>query len=427
MAIDNEFNALNVEQVQTLTNIMAPDILQTPAIYNYDLFTQLRFKVLTGIEFKHTRVLSRRKGGITRRYDPADRDPNNYNPQIGYLEERELKTKLVWLRAFENLQNFREKEPFSILGTNGTYNAPVSEKIIRDMAVTSAEDIVANTIFGDGSRERTHPYSLFDGVDTLIAKEINEGKIGAANGNYLATGGFVAASAENQGEVYAKFKTFHNSLHPKLLAAKELIYYVSVETLEYIVDDYLKAYPGFQSGWANEGDIQKFRFFGLGNVTMIAHPIFGSGSRIIATVPENIEFGLDTLNDTNRVSMTNDPFDLNVMIFQVQSNMGMRIKDTTAPYFAVNDQVNIPRDGILGDYTKSTITVSSNNETWGSVAISPVKAEYTQGETVTLTATAETAGEFVKWSDEVTINPRTVVFNGAPAAYQAVFAAKSSD
>ena len=83
-------------------------------------------------------------------------------------------------------------------------------------------------------------------------------------------------------------------------------------------------------------------------------------------------------------------------------------KDATyTAYFAEN----------TGD-TLYTVTVNSNNEAWGAVTGS---GTYAVGTTVTLAAVPSENCSFVKWNDEVTDNPRTIIVTGN-ITYTAYFA-----
>ena len=53
-----------------------------------------------------------------------------------------------------------------------------------------------------------------------------------------------------------------------------------------------------------------------------------------------------------------------------------------------------------------TVTVNSNNEAWGTVTGS---GTYTSRATATLAAVPSADCHFVKWNDEVTDNPRTII------------------
>lgn len=65
-----------------------------------------------------------------------------------------------------------------------------------------------------------------------------------------------------------------------------------------------------------------------------------------------------------------------------------------------------------------TVTVNSNNETWGAVT---GNGTYTSGATATLAAVPATNCFFVKWNDEVTDNPRTITVT-EDITYTAYFA-----
>ena len=70
-----------------------------------------------------------------------------------------------------------------------------------------------------------------------------------------------------------------------------------------------------------------------------------------------------------------------------------------------------------------TVTVKSNNETWGSVTGS---GTYASGATATLAAVPSENCFFVKWNDEVTDNPRTVTVT-KDVTYTAYFAEETDD
>ena len=71
------------------------------------------------------------------------------------------------------------------------------------------------------------------------------------------------------------------------------------------------------------------------------------------------------------------------------------------------------------DYKK--LTVIANNDEWGVVEGG---GYYDNGKTATLTATANSGYCFVKWSDEVTDNPRTVIIT-QDSTFTAIFEANS--
>lgn len=66
------------------------------------------------------------------------------------------------------------------------------------------------------------------------------------------------------------------------------------------------------------------------------------------------------------------------------------------------------------------LTLKVNDGAMGSVAANPQKESYKKGDTVVLTATANTGYKFANWSDANTDNPRTIVIS-ANATYTAQF------
>lgn len=67
-----------------------------------------------------------------------------------------------------------------------------------------------------------------------------------------------------------------------------------------------------------------------------------------------------------------------------------------------------------------TLTLKVNDGAMGSVAANPQKEAYKAGDSVVLTATANTGYKFANWSDGNVENPRTIVIN-ANASYTAQF------
>ena len=80
---------------------------------------------------------------------------------------------------------------------------------------------------------------------------------------------------------------------------------------------------------------------------------------------------------------------------------------------------------VVGAYKKqAAITVASSNNEHGTVAKSPSKDTYTEGDEVVLTATPAAGYEFTKWDDDNTDNPRTVLATGEAKTYTATFSAE---
>ena len=143
---------------------------------------------------------------------------------------------------------------------------------------------------------------------------------------------------------------------------------------------------------------------------------------MIATVKYNFEFGTDLgPNSKAFVKVTNDPNDLNVLIYQVQTAQGVRIRQISADKFCVSTGTIKPIESVGGEYRDASITVGANIADGGTVSVSPEKDNYDKGDVVTLTASAAEGYTFEKWSDNVTLATRQISASGFPEVYQAVF------
>lgn len=408
------YHTLDESQVSIITKKLAPDIIMSPVLNNMDVFKKLYINVIEDVEFEQSQFVLRRKGGTARRYKQG----STLSSKVGYMEESVLRTEKIWDRYFENLTNFREKEPFSTLGANQTYNAPVSEFLLRRIAEAFALNVLSNSFFGKMSLGIDSGMGMYDGYWTKIDQLINSQRISKSAGNLVDMTPINGGPETEKGENYDSFVEWVDGWHPSLRNAEHVVVYMSPKTKRLIVESYMAKFTGFQKESNAESS---FRLFGMDNIELVSHAIIGDGNRMFATVPHNLEFGLDKENDWNKVMLSHDPNDMNNLIFQVQSNAGVRILDISASKFCVNNGSIQQIEQLNGDYQKDTLTVTSNNEEMGKVEVSPSKDEYTEGETVTLTATAEEGHHFVKWSDGATLSPRSLVYSGYPTTLQAIF------
>ena len=73
------------------------------------------------------------------------------------------------------------------------------------------------------------------------------------------------------------------------------------------------------------------------------------------------------------------------------------------------------------DYTPIPVTVTSNDDNFGTAAVTSAVAPYYFSQTIVIEATAEEHYHFVSWNDGVTDNPRTFILT-QDTAFQAIFA-----
>lgn len=419
MAVDNKHNALSVDQILTITREVEPDILESASLVNDSVFEDLKINVIRDLENVNSLIVFDRKVGTTRRYQAN----TPLNSKIGFMYERELKVALSWNRFTENIQNFREKVPFSVLGTNETYTFSNSQTafMLAQMAKTYSEDVLGNLFFGKQSRGIDDPYGLYDGYFAHIERDINAGRISVANGNYIEVDPIDGSDPVADYETAVKF---YQGLDVKLKMNPEILIYCSEITRTRIVQGYLQKYQGLQSvDVMNPG----FKFLDMPKARFVAHAAIGNGDCLIATLPYNLDFASDMNGAVSQpgIKIANDQNDFNVLIFQMQTAQGTRIRRISSDVFCVSSGKNDAIASLGGEYTENTLTVGVNDKSMGSVSVSPKQASYEEGDKVTLTATASEGYEFVKWSDNATVSPRTIVFGGFPETYEAIFQKKA--
>ena len=421
MAIDPKHNALNVDQVRTITREVESDIYESATLVNDAVFEEMQINVIRDLENVTSLMVYDRKVGTTRRYEPG----KPISSKLGYFHERELKVVLSWNRYYENIQNFREKAPFSILGSNETYSFQNTQTafILNHIALQYSQDLLSNLFFGKASKGTDDPYGLYDGYFTLIENDINSGRISLENHNYQEIDPIDGTDPEADYDTAVKF---YNNLDPKMKLQREILIYCSEATLARIARGYNMKFQGMQTT-----DVlnPSFRFFEMPKARFVTHAAMGEGDCMIATIPFNLDFGSDMNGAVTdgHIEMDRDQNDFNVLIFQIQTAQGTRIRRISSDVFCVSNGKNTPYGALGGEYSKDTLKAFANDSSMGSVDWSPKQEEYTEGDKVTLTATANEGFEFKMWADGATSNPRTYVYGGFPIEFEAVFQPKASE
>lgn len=400
---------MSLQDVQHMVDILRPEIIESPTFLNANVLSNLGITALTGIQFRDSQLVYVREAGTTRRYDSQKK----LKSTAGKLIERKLEVVLSWNRFVDNIQNYREKEPFSITPEN-TFNAPNSELAIRSIIASYNEDVFANLFHGDVNGINA-ALSLYDGYYTHIRKGINDGTVNVVPGANIIIG------ATDKAANWHSFKAWINALPTRLKAALELIVIMTDEAYAEIIEGYMSVYNHLTN--INDVDKPDFRFTTMPNVKCVHHPVTGKGSFMIATVPGNLDFGVDSLNNQTQVFVEKNSEDLNEYMFQIQSAQGTRIRRFEDAAFAVNDaDMNTPLLDIQGDYQTGTITLSCDSEQGTVECTNGVElADVKGGTSVALKATPAEGYKFKSWSDGIATATRTFVATGAPTTLVALF------
>lgn len=406
-------NALNLSQVQTVTEQLHTDLVARASMLNDQMADKLRLTVTTDVENIDKLFIFNDKGLLARQYKPGAVK----KVQLGTFTENPAKVILAVTHPQDNVQKYREKEPFHV-NPDGTNNAEKTQFLLGKIAERHARDVRANFFFGNEANDNLEDttanqvkrgLSLYDGIYTKIAKGITSGKISKTIGNLVETGDLMASSVTSQ-QAYEKFKAMYQAINDDLRAAEEIIAYTSSALADKIVEGYMLVHPQLAPSTLNEG----WKFSQMPNLTLVTHSAMGKGSQIIFALPGVLEYICDIRPEGQaNITVERDSDDHNLFNYQIQTAQASRIRDYSPRSICVNEQVNTPNSVPTGDYIADVFTVSTSDEKEGTVQITSGKKDlYAEGDIITVTATPKTQYKFAGWSDGATANPYNYTFEG---------------
>lgn len=406
-------NALNLSQVQTVTEQLHTDLVARASMLNDQMADKLRLTVTTDVENIDKLFIFNDKGLLARQYKQGAVK----KVQLGTFTENPAKVILAVTHPQDNVQKYREKEPFHV-NPDGTNNAEKTQFLLGKIAERHAQDVRANFFFGNEANDNLEDttanqvkrgLSLYDGIYTKIAKGITTGKISKTIGNLVETGDLMASNVTSQ-QAYEKFKAMYQAINDDLRAAEEIIAYASSALADKIVEGYMLVHPQLAPSTLNEG----WKFSQMPNLTLVTHSAMGKGSQIIFALPGVLEYICDIRPEGQaNITVERDSDDHNLFDYQIQTAQASRIRDYSPKSICVNEQVNTPNSVPAGDYIADVFTVSTSDEKEGTVQITSGKKDlYAEGDIITVTATPKTQFKFAGWSDGATANPYNYTFEG---------------
>lgn len=406
-------NALNLSLVQTVTEQLHTDLVARASMLNDQMADKLRLTVTTDVENIDKLFIFNDKGLLARQYKQGAVK----KVQLGIITENPAKVILAVTHPQDNVQKYREKEPFHV-NPDGTNNAEKTQFLLGKIAERHAQDVRANFFFGNEANAKLEEttanqvklgLSLYDGIYTKIAKGITSGKISKTIGNLVETGDLMASSVTPQ-QAYEKFKAMYQAINDDLRAAEEVIAYASSALADKIVEGYMLVHPQLAPSTLNEG----WKFSQMPNLTLVTHSAMGKGSQIIFALPGVLEYICDIRPEGQaNITVERNSDDHNLFDYQIQTAQASRIRDYSPKSICVNEQVNTPNNVPAGDYIADVFTVSTSDEKEGTAKItSGEKDLYAEGDIITVTATPKTQYKFAGWSDGATANPYNYTFEG---------------
>ena len=417
-------NFIGISALQEIAKKFSPQIVVGAAHFRPDVFTRMRIKVETGVQYQAIKTIMLRKGHTTERKVVGEK----LNSTIGYMVERKCVARLAWNHYTDNKDKYVELAIVDA-ADNTKFNYPLSEVAMMSAIANYGEDLFDCLWHGDDTidkADKTNPkwyLHLYTGFITYLANDIAAGLINAANGNLVTIGAIDAPATKDDADAYNQFVSFRDKWHSNLQNAQSVLVYCTEATGFNIARAYKNANGGYEGVKYNADGSYKFPEWN--NITVVPESSLGIGDKLIATVPDNFEYCVDSLNSRSGIFVkegsSDDYFDIN---YQVQSIQGTRVLNINASYFCMTTGSLVPKD-IAGDYTKDLFVVSVNDETMGSVTVGGKAPDNTVGyaanTSLELAASAKSGYEFVMWSDGVTSATRTVVTKGQPGGVIAIF------
>lgn len=416
---------IGISAVKQIAEKLEPNIVMGPAYFSKDELKRLGIKVLTGVQFKQTVMVLNRKGGTSRRKVVG----TPISSKIGYLTERTLTAHIIWNRFKHNEDDFQEK-PIQINGS-AEFHYPLAEEFITEIGKEFSDDLYANLFHGDEDSQ-DEAMNFFDGFQTIISKDIENGDISLAAGNLIPCDVLSAPTKEGDSASWDKLVAWIDKW-PAPLKRKNVLLYCSIAYGHYIADAYAQKHRNLKEVSYTPDANGNFKTMEYPKITFVPSDDFGQGTRMVVTTEGTLEFGVNGENHETYVGVQHgSDDDMKDIIFQIQTIAGCRVKNIVKSNFVTNGGT-IENVYCSGDYQKDAVYASANDDTLGSVAIkkidnTPVASgdEVAKGTTLVLTATAKGGATFKKWSNGATANPTQIVTTGDPIALTAFFEAPAS-
>ena len=425
-----ELTFIGLENVQSVANKLAPNIVMGPAFYMEEELARLGIKVETGVQYQMTKTIFAGKGGQTRKKEVG----NVQESKLGYMFSRKLTANICVHRVRVNEDSFKEKPGNIAITGNAAPHFERTEEFMNKEAQLFSEDIWNNIIGGDAA-SNDEEMNLFDGLITVQNIDINDGVVSEVNHNLIPSGVFDAPQSEGDCAAYDEFVAWHNKWDKKLKKQKVNVY-MPTDIAQAIADAYEQKHRSHKSVTELDNGNYQIKSDGLSKLTFIPMDEI-KGTRIFATIENNLILGVNAESDDAFVDIEKEPSrDTKEYVMQIQGIFGFMIEDPSARAFVTNGGT-AEMEFNSGDYTKDAIYVAANSDknglAMGTVTIkngnNPVEngSEVAKGTTLTLTATARQASEgvkatqFVKWSNGQTVSPTTVVATGDPMSITAIF------
>ncbi len=420
-------NFIGIDALQHVAEQVSKEILMGPGYTDAAEMDRLGIDIVSGVQFKRISHILLRKGGTTRRKDVHTK----IDSEIGFLKERVLVARLAWDHFTDGIDRYVE----TVFGTDAQGQYPLSTEAATAVLTSYADNLAACLWFGDmslddGSEDKPahdQALALYDGIHTCVKHDLEDGIISEENGNYIHCDSIDAPVDTDDTTPYDNFIAWHRKWDARLRKQNTLVY-MNETTAFNIASGYANKYHGnFKVEYDEDGN---FKLPGLSKVTICPVSDFGEGDRMYATVPKNIVYGVDTLDNQTYVGVklgTDD--DMRQIQFQIQSIQGLCLLNPFRYNFAMSDGELASTEYVAGDYDNTNLVVTLA-ATDGSTPDGTVKVngtaytepvETTINQVLTVEAADGTSYKFVNWSNGKTDKKIQITATGLNMGLTAFF------
>lgn len=338
--------AISLETVQSVAKVLKKDIMIAPATLKRDLLGEIGVNVITGVDNVESEFIPLTYGGTIRAYDPAQTYTDNDSKEVAQVLERQLQVYTSFRPATLNLQSFKEKEPWDAtdkVTEESLVRLPQTTFTIMQAGELYGQEVLQAFFAGDRGHGKNHPLGIYNGIRKLIELDMASQEIEGVTvpilvseeqGNLIKTDPIVRPASTTDFSAYNTFSTFVEKLNPSLRTNPDgCIIIMDMNRALWIFEAYMNRFPNLQSTVKFD---KGFEFFGHPGVRVVGTPLLGVSDMMIATRPNNIDFAIASERDSNSVSVRQIGIDPNKLNMWIQSAQGVRIKNPTSEYFAVN-------------------------------------------------------------------------------------------
>lgn len=420
MATPKDF--IGIDNLNEVAKQVFKNVVIGPAYADPAEMQRLGIKTISGIQFKRLTHLAIRKGGQTRRKDVNKSISNT----ALFLKERELTAKLAWWKGTDNIDKYCE----TVFGTDAQGAYPLSTEAVEAVIKDYADDLFANLWFGDidneksGATDEQKALALYDGFHTVIKHDVEDGIINEMNGNLVPCGAITAPANAHDTSAYDTFVEWYMKWDARLRRVNTLVYMTSA-TATYIAQAYANKYHGnFKVNYTIGGS---YTIPEMPKVTITPVEGFGVGDRMIATIPNNFVYAVDSEGNQTycdvRLGTDNDHRDID---FQIQSIQGAGIENPLKHAFCMSDGSIATEEFMAGDVTTAKLVVTVDQPEDGTAKVQvngedyPKAQEFAPNTVVTLTAVKGNK-TFKGWSNGKTDETITLTTAGMPIGLTAFF------